>query len=302
MMLYYGKGIRTDTISGNDKIIIPKGIPMIRFRFANTLKEKHLEDISRLVDACIAYEGLTLSMPDLSDEGVQVYSFYPTKKEENLLGVLVAYPFEEYTEITAFTHPDCRCQGIFTSLFQRYLEKNGDGPVCFYPDGCSYDALATLEVLECEYNGTEQLMHCDLNRRTKLSYPASLSLEESDDLSLLSKIHSDAFGQTQTDSRLYLENALADGAVCWLIKDQETPVGLCLGTGSEDTVYLFGLCIAPAHQRKGLGTAALGLLLDCLAESYQSVSIQVTEENTAASRLYCKAGFTSVQELQEFWY
>lgn len=291
-----------DDIINHNISINKKGNSMITFDFANELKETSAESINRLADACIAYEGLTLSRPDLSGEDTQVYQFFESKKQSSPLGVLIAYPCEEYTEITAFTHPDFRCQGIFTSLFSRFLEKNGEGPVCFYPDGCSYDALCTLEVLDCEYSGTEQLMSCDLKSRPRLPFSPAFRLNVCDDPDLLAPIHSSAFGLTLDESREFLQESLQDDAVCWLITNEDTPVGMCLGSADKDTVYLYGLCMDPKYQHQGMGTDALALLLDCLSDVYRTVKVQVTEENEAAYRLYCRAGFVSTQELMEYWY
>lgn len=275
---------------------------MIRFRYASQLKDSQIEGIHALVDACIAYEGLSLTMPQLDEEDTQVFLSYAGSRIDQPLGVLIAFPGEEYFEVTAFTHPDCRCEGIFTSLFERFMAKNGETAVCFYPDGNSYDALATLDVLECEYSGTEQMMTCDLKNRPLLPIPDALSLEVCDDIPLMEGIHSRAFGLEPEDSRTFLTESLENGAVCWLIRKDNQPAGICLGTADGDNVYLYGFCIDPDLQQQGIGTGALAMLLDCLSDVYQTVTIQVTEENTAAYRLYCSAGFTSTQELMEYWY
>lgn len=274
---------------------------MITFDYADRLTEKQLEQIRSLVDACIAYEGLTLSCPQLSGEDVQVYLYYETRKKDALKSVLIAYPCGEYAEITAFTHPSCRCLGMFTALFERFLSQNDDLAICFYPDGCSYDALAALTALECEYTGTERLMECTLTPGA-FSGSFSCSLEVCDDLSVLVPIHSSAFGLSSDESADFLKASLEEGAVSWLIKKEDRPVGMCLGTAEDDTVYLFAFCILPDLQNQKMGTEALLLLLDCLSEAYRTVKIQVTEENEPAYRLYCHAGFHGEEELMEYWY
>ncbi len=277
---------------------------MITFYNASQLSKQQIDRIYQLVDACIAYEDLTLGHPDLDSEDVQVYQYFQTKKSTDPLSVLIAYPGDDYTEITAFTHPKRRCQGLFTSLFERYMSQNDEGPVCFFPDGCSYDALSTLEVLECEYSSTEHLMSCHLKDRPVLPFSPHFSLTICDDSERekLASIHSRAFDMSLDESRTFLRDSFDDDAVCWTICKGDTTVGLCLGSADEDTVYIYGLCIDPRFQNKGYGQNALALLLDCLSESYQTVRIQVAEENTAAYRLYCKAGFVSTQELMEYWY
>ncbi len=277
---------------------------MITFYNANQLSKQQIDRIYQLVDACISYEGLTLGHPDLNSEDVQVYQYFQTKKSTEPLSVLIAYPSDDYTEITAFTHPKRRCQGLFTSLFERYMSQNDEGPVCFFPDGCSYDALSTLEVLDCEYSSTEHLMTCDLKTRPILPFSPHFDLLACDesDIKALVAIHSRAFDMSLDESTEFLQSSFDDDAVCWKITKGEHIVGLCLGSADKDTVYLYGFCIDPRFQNKGYGQNALALLLDCLSDAYTTVRIQVAEENTAAYRLYCKAGFVSTQELMEYWY
>lgn len=277
---------------------------MIRFNYASQLTSPQIDRIHKLVDACIEYELLTLGHPDLDADEIQVYQYFQTKKSIDPLAVLIAYPSDDYTEITAFTDPKHRCQGLFTALFQRYMSQNDEGPICFFPDGCSYDALSTLEVLDCEYTSTEHLMSCELKTRPLLPFASDFDLFACDDTDIeaLSAIHSRAFDMPLDESKEFLQSSFDDDAVCWMIRKGDTPVGICLGAADTDTVYIYGFCIDPRFQKKGYGQDALALLLDCLSEVYTTVRIQVSEENTAAYHLYRKAGFVSNQELMEYWY
>lgn len=277
---------------------------MISFNYADSLTPKQLEQIDALADACIRYEGLTLGRPQLSGEDALVYLYYESRKKDVPKSVLIAYVYDDYAEVSAFTDPSCRCRGYFTSLFERFLSENDGLSVCFYPDGCSYDALAAMDALECEYTGTERLMECSLD---SLSFDSDTdfpcSLKACDDIAVLAPIHSDAFGLSVQESTDFLTTSVAeDGAVAWLIRYNDEPVGLCLGTADGDSVYLFGLCIHPKFQRRSIGEHALKLLLSCLKDAYRIVRIQVTEENEAAYRLYCKLGFGGDEELMEYWY
>ena len=276
---------------------------MIRSGNAGKLNERQRSQILGLYEACAEYEGLTLSEPELSDPETLVFRYYEGRKEDELLAVLLAYKEEECMEVTAFTHPGHRCRGFFTGLFEHFLQAVGeDMPVCFFPDGNSYDALCTLDELEAEYTGTDHLMDCNLRDHPEVRSDNAFSLEVCEDLSQLAGIHSRAFELEEAASGDYLKTALDDGAVAWLFKKGTDPVGMCLGTADSDSVYLFAFCIDPEYQGKGFGSACLSLLLDCLAGAYQTARVQVTEENAPAFALYRKAGFISREELMEYWY
>ncbi len=263
--------------------------------------QKKAED---LFAACAAYEGLTLSAPDLIAPEERVYLYLDDEDPSRLNAFLVTYDNGDYYEMTAFTRPECRQKGYFTKLFDRLISEIGEeAALCIYTDGCSYDAFATLEFfLGAQYTSTEHLMTLDLSKYPEKHPSGDTALEDSSDIALLSRIHSRAFDVKQKESRDYLRQAVSDGSVLWEITSAGKPCGLCLGTAGEDEVYLFGLAIDPDFQGKGIGTQAMDLLLSSLKGNYKTVKIQVSEEDAAAYALYCHEGFQTAQELQEYWY
>ena len=146
---------------------------MIKIKEFTELTEKDKASIRELIDDCIRYEQLELAVPDLNEEDGTAYLYYQSSKNPKLISVLFCYDLEDYLEVSAFTSPAHRCQGAFTSLFQKLMEGYEETPVCFYPDGNSYDALMTMEVLDCEYSGTEHLMR--LEKRPEVAGDAAIA-------------------------------------------------------------------------------------------------------------------------------
>lgn len=281
---------------------------MIKIKEFTELTEKDKASIRELIDDCIRYEQLELAVPDLNEEDGTAYLYYQSSKNPKLISVLFCYDLEDYLEVSAFTSPAHRCQGAFTSLFQKLMEGYEETPVCFYPDGNSYDALMTMEVLDCEYSGTEHLMRLEQrpevagdaaiaeNNATVTLYPAT-----KDDLLALVAVHSAAFDMEKEDSIAFLEQSFDTGETIWCIVAGGTIVGLVLTSIQPDQTNLYGLAIHPEYQGKGYGSDAVNVLLQ-KPEITFPVTLHVTEENEAAFKIYKGMGFVTTQELMEYWY
>lgn len=281
---------------------------MIKIKEFTELTEKDKASIRELIDDCIRYEQLELAVPDLNEEDGTAYLYYQSSKNPKLISVLFCYDLEDYLEVSAFTSPAHRCQGAFTSLFQKLMEGYEETPVCFYPDGNSYDALMTMEVLDCEYSGTEHLMMLEKrpevagdaaiaeNNATVTLYPAT-----KDDLLALVAVHSAAFDMEKEDSIAFLDQSFDTGETIWCITANNTIVGLVLTSIQSDQTNLYGLAIHPEYQGKGYGRDAVNVLLQKPAITFP-VTLHVTEENEAAFKIYKGMGFVTTQELMEYWY
>lgn len=281
---------------------------MIKIKEFTELTEKDTASIRELIDDCIRYEQLELAVPDLNEEDGTAYLYYQSSKNPKLISVLFCYDLEDYLEVSAFTSPAHRCQGAFTTLFQKLMEGYEETPVCFYPDGNSYDALMTMEVLDCEYSGTEHLMRLEHkpevavdaaiaeNNTTVTLYPAT-----KDDLLALVAVHSAAFDMEKEDSIAFLEQSFDTGETIWCIAAVGTIVGLVLTSIQPDQTNLYGLAIHPEYQGKGYGRDAVKVLLQ-KPEITFPVTLHVTEENEAAYKIYKGMGFVTTQELMEYWY
>lgn len=281
---------------------------MIKIKEFTELTEKDKASIRELIDDCIRYEQLELAVPDLNEEDGTAYLYYQSSKNPKLISVLFCYDLEDYLEVSAFTSPAHRCQGAFTSLFQKLMEGYEETPVCFYPDGNSYDALMTMEVLDCEYSGTEHLMR--LEKRPEVAVDAAIAEDNTtvtlypatkDDLLALVAVHSAAFDMEKEDSIAFLEQSFDTGETIWCITANNTIVGLVLTSIQPDQTNLYGLAIHPEYQKKGYGRDAVKVLLQ-KPEITFPVTLHVTEENEAAFKIYKGMGFVTTQELMEYWY
>ena len=288
-----------------------KKIPFSRLSKALT---SQIED---LVSRCIDYEQLSLSQPDLSDPDGTAYLYYEQPKDKAPSSVLLSFPLGDYAcDVSAFTEPDKRCRGYFSALLEKLSQDIGEIPLCFYVDGYSYDALKTLEVIDAEYAGTEHIMQYTGQEaespekaeagpgRDASPEGAKVSLRRAceSDIPALSAIHSEAFECEKKDSADFLENAVKSNAAVYVIcTDREKPAGMFIISPDEEGSSLYCFCVDTELQGRGIAAEALRQLLEGRLAAYP-VILHVSEENEAAFRLYRSAGFTSTQELMEYWF
>jgi [ribosomal protein S18]-alanine N-acetyltransferase len=90
-------------------------------------------------------------------------------------------------------------------------------------------------------------------------------------------------------------DCLRVGYSCWIVEVNEQTVGHGIMSVAAQEAHILNLCIIPAVQRIGLGQALLEHLLD-VAKAHQAneLFLEVRPSNHAASRLYERAGFSSV--------
>ena len=278
---------------------------MIKVKAFSELSTKEISDIHQLITSCIEYEQLEITLPDLSEEEGTAYLYYASKKDQTPVSVLFCYDLEDYLEVSGFTNPSKRCQGLFTSLFQKLLDDCGEVPVCFYLDGNSYDALMTMQVLDCEYAGTEHMMVLK-NRpvRPDSDLPVIVKKASHDDLDTFSQIHSLAFEMEIGDSGDFLEQAFNTGETLWCISKADSPNEICgmvITSIQDDQTSLYALAVSPQYQGQKIGHFAIESLLQ-MPDINFPVTLHVTEENTAAYLIYKNLGFLTTQELMEYWY
>lgn len=239
-----------------------------------TLTPVQCEDIKQLADACKCTEPLTLTAP--CEDGLEYFLYYDHGHLRSML--FLFFPHETVCECCAFTHPAFRRKGYFTALLEEALNfmetyENSHGfqaDFCFLSDRRSPDAAAVLQTLGATYWYEEYGMERTL--------PAFLGSFQSD---LIIE-----------DAKDGLYTASLNGCI----------IGVCMVIPNGESVYFYGFEIKEAYRRKGHGLAFLFGMLSLLAADYRRITLQVSDQNTAALSLYKKTGFTITETLSYYLY
>ncbi len=239
------------------------------------LPEKLAEDIEKLTAFCNEYDKTDLSFPR------DMASLTLTASEGDELSGAAAFIVADdgLYECSAFTYPDKRNSGIFTSLLDAGIEMlPEDSDILFYTDGNCPDTNAVLLALGAYEESCEYLMEYDgINKVSRISRGFS-------DTSLL--VTPSESGPDSDPVLLYSD------AFARLFISPHT-------SGS----FLFDLEVIPEHRGEGHGEAFLrAVLADLKVRGLLPVRLHVSDSNKAAFELYKKTGFRIIEALHCYIY
>jgi len=111
------------------------------------------------------------------------------------------------------------------------------------------------------------------------------------DLEIIADIEKNASSKTYAAiiGKEELEKFLQNDQV-FLIKNEESIIGLASFETNQNTAHCTGLAIYPEFREKGFGNKAMRLLLKKM-EKYQRVELVVHPHNNSAIKLYLSLGF-----------
>lgn len=265
--------------------------------FTTRLSALQREEIRGLVSACKEREGLTLSFPlderalfglyyenrpkETGEEDLQTLK----KRKRETPRLLCACAFLKETptkvECSAFTHPDYRKRGLFTTVLKNAKNRISRpdpkkraaaapaAPLSFtaYLDGRSEGAIAAAEKLGAENISEEYMLEL-----SELPKPAS-----SEELTVTKGTDPDTGSPLLTYRGFH-------GELSVLVY--------------PSFYYLYGVTVDTAFQGQGFGTKLLAAVLADLAlRSPLPVRLQVSGDNDAALALYKKTGFRITETL-----
>lgn len=225
-----------------------------------------------LAAECCRHDSITLSYP--VTEAAQHRLLFDD--EEHLVSILGMVSLENsIMECSAFTLPAFRRRGYFSQLFTAALEQFDECDILFAVDESCADTMAVLQALEAEPDFREHLME----RRVSDPLP---------------------------ERTIHPEKAftLQESSGQWVLFYRLTPIGQCETTPiAKGSVCLHHVLIDDTLQGQGFGYDFMILLLRYLAkQSIPNVLLQVSEQNTAAMKLYQKTGFRITGTLSYYYY
>ncbi|MBI5353537.1 MAG: GNAT family N-acetyltransferase [Chloroflexi bacterium] len=131
------------------------------------------------------------------------------------------------------------------------------------------------------------------------SPPAHLSIRpmRAEDLPIIAKIDSDAFGPFWHNTLDSLSRARSQSTHATVAEDDSGVVGYQLSTGNPLGAHLARLGVSPEAQGKGVGTALVNDLIHRLGGIQLSrLSVNTQDDNAASLSLYKKMGFVPTGE------
>lgn len=268
------------------------------------LTTQQLLDIEQLQKECEKHDHihLKLNWEMLRKRDSDQLDFLHYENGE-LVAFLGLYAFGSTVEVCGMVKPGERRKGHFQGLFQQgmdSIQQNGYKKILLNAPAQSDSAKAFLNKQGADYAITEHQMKWQ-----------ERSLEESDGIILRQATEEDydmrvhlsftAFNLTEEDAQA-METKLDednDNNMFMIVVNEET-VGKIRLYREDEQAWIYGFCILPEQQGKGIGRKVLRRIIKDESSAGYSVHLEVETKNEHALGLYESVGF-KVEHAQDYY-
>lgn len=267
------------------------------------LDEQEQADIRELADACEERDGIQLKLnwdmlQSRPADQMNDALFYKDDRLVAFLGIYFIIPSE--AELSGMVHPDCRRQGLFTSMLGEALEqlsRREPKAVIYICSRNSASGVAFLQRRGVPYAFSEYVME----RKDAADAPLpsgqqrEIDLREArpDDVTVLAELNRVGFDLPEQEAGNLATAALSPQEVTYIIESGGRAVGK-LGVLLEgDAAFIYGFCMRPEERGHGLGRAALAGTIERLRResNIARFQLEVAVSNERALGLYESCGF-----------
>lgn len=268
------------------------------------LSTKQLSDIAALQEEVETYDGLDLKLnwDALRTRKSNQFDFFHYENDR-LLAFLGLYAFGSSVEVTGMTAPDERRKGHFTRLFEKamtFAERVGYREILLNAPASSEAAKEFVKAHGAVYKFTEHQMKWE-PRPLPASSGFTLREAEPSDLDMRVRLDVEAFNVSPEDS-FAVESSIygeQDTEMLMIEVNNET-IGKIRIQRESGQSWIYGFCILPEHQGKGIGSSVLRHVVKQQSEAGYSVHLEVEAKNALALELYEAVGFT-VRHAQDYY-
>jgi ribosomal protein S18 acetylase RimI-like enzyme len=271
------------------------------------LTNQQLKEIGELQKECEAADfiQLKLNWDMLQDRsGREITDFFHYENDV-LVGFLGLYGFGNKVELCGMVKPNYRRKGIFTKLFSEaihVIENRGYTEILLNAPTNSQSAKRFLQKVSCDYAFTEYQMKW---QQIELFYSNDVSLRPSTSEDLEDEIQLDikCFGLDEEGAREFiLQMKQSQNEDSFMIEKDGMTVGKIRVSHLNEEAWIFGFCVDPKYQGKGIGRRVLTNVVLTEHQKGFPIFLEVEANNANALVLYESCGFKSYhsQDYYEF--
>ncbi|SDM36286.1 GNAT family N-acetyltransferase [Bacillus sp. OK048] len=263
------------------------------------LTNKELNDIKALQEICENEGGLQLKLnfdmlESRSENRKEDFFYY---EEGKLVGFLGNYYFGNKVEICGMVHPEYRRRGIFTNLLELALEEakqRGARTILLNAPTESQSAKEFLKNIPCSLAMVEYQMkwkEMELLDDSTITIRPSISER---DWEAEIQLDVQCFRLDEKEARQYKQETQDFNTDRRLIIEVDGKIAgkMRLSEMNGDS-WIYGFCVFPESQGKGIGRKALSKVVKMENEKGLSIFLEVEAKNAHALRLYESCGFRS---------
>ncbi|RPI77323.1 MAG: GNAT family N-acetyltransferase [Desulfobacteraceae bacterium] len=264
---------------------------------SNKLSDTQIRDINNLVSLCNRHDRLQYSFdPNDNFKKKADINHFLLYDADKLLSVVILFTPRNEAEVSAFTHPEFRRKGLFSSLLSAAaaeLSRRRIPDFLFVCDKSSQDGQKVVTHLKAVYEYSEFAMKLNPEKIPDLTMDPALQIRETKpaDRPTLIKIRRASF-RDQTDES-FMPFFLAENRVVHTLFYHHEIIGLIAVYDDGQKYYIHGFAIDPPYRGKGLGGQALHFIVKKFRnlDPRKDIELEVQTENIRALSLYEKIGF-----------
>ncbi|SFI89231.1 GNAT family N-acetyltransferase [Thermoflavimicrobium dichotomicum] len=271
---------------------------MLQLTKSKRLTEQKLQKIQELHKICNDYEKINIAinyymLKNRPDIEINDFLYYEDGKLIGYVGLFV-YTGEE-AEVSALVHPHYRRKSIFKDLLyhvKQELQRRKIERIIFIADARSTSAMQTLQRLGATYRHSTYRMQLDSTQILQSSHSTVISRAHPSDLDEWIHLESKCFNETEEESRYHMQMFWnrTDHFHFKYVQNGKMIGKMSVGT-DEKSAHIYGLCVDPDHQGKGIAKALVLHILSQLKDQYEIFTLEVETNNAPAVGLYQKCGF-----------
>lgn len=279
------------------------------------LTAQQLQDLMKLQQRCEAADQIALKLnwdmlKNRKQEEQLDFTFY---EQEELIGFLGVYRWDNQVEVCGMVHPDYRRRGVFTQLWQQAVTQVKQQPyeeLLLNTPAASPSGQAFIASLAAAYHHSEYQMKWVDRSAASLPSEASegspsqeitLRPAVAEDLETMVQLDVDGFQQDENSARLMTEAVLSeDHQNPMIIEKDGAVVGKITITYDSSITWIYAFVMKAELRGQGIGRAALNQIIARERWKSKQLWIEVAAENPRALKLYESCGFV-IQEQQDYY-
>ncbi len=274
------------------------------------LSEKHLDDVMRLYELCNESDSTKYTFDEDSDfqNSNEINTFLLYKDNLITSSLHIFAPTKSEAEITALTSPKERKEGYFKEIVEyakKEILKRGIKSILYVCDVNSTYGNETVQHIGAEYEFSEFLMKYDKKKAKREFLNEKVEIEEANnkDLRRYIEINSKAFNADENETAEIIEEFFkSEKRELYGIKYENILIGMIGIYEEQSRYYIYGFCIDPEYQKKGIGHFALNeIVIKCKEKDRNGIiELEVQTRNEKALKVYKDTGFKIETEFRYY--
>lgn len=296
----------SNTIIG--KIDYIKGYK-VKITAEEKLTNVKIKEIQELYKICNENDGTKYCFDENCDfqreNEINTFLLYKNNKIASVLNIFA--PTKKEAEITALTLPGERKNGYFGELIKCLIKELNKRKIQSILYVCDDKSLVGKEVINnhigAKYEFSEYLMKNKKRNEIQIKNN-NIKIEAANEIDLerYIEINIRAFKNEKEDTaEIIKEFFIGKKRTLYGISYKNEVIGMIGIYEEENRNYIYGFCIDPKYQRKGIGKYVLSEIVQiCIRKNNKDIVLEVQTKNENALNVYKNVGFEIETEFKYY--